>query len=90
MATRILASLADDDVWKRRFAEKRDVIRRMAREAPEEDERGDTRNAGVISVPLLPLFPLIRLIPLIPLIHLIPLRDYRATHFARPAFPAVS
>ena len=38
----ILASLADDDVWKRRFAEKRDVIRRLAREALEEDERGDT------------------------------------------------
>jgi hypothetical protein len=42
IASQILASLADDDVWKRRFAEKRDVIRRLAREALEEDERGDT------------------------------------------------
>ncbi|MGA2184886.1 MAG: hypothetical protein ABSH47_17850 [Bryobacteraceae bacterium] len=42
IASQILASLADDDVWKRRFAEKRDVIRRRAREALEEDERGDT------------------------------------------------
>jgi hypothetical protein len=42
IASQILASLADDDAWKRRFAEKRDVIRRMAREAFEEDERGDT------------------------------------------------
>jgi hypothetical protein len=38
----ILASLADEDAWKKGFAEKRDVIRRMAREALEEDERGET------------------------------------------------
>ena len=42
IASQILASLADDDVWKKRFAEKRDVLRRMAREALEEDEKGDT------------------------------------------------
>jgi hypothetical protein len=42
IASQILDSLADDDARKRRFAEKRDVIRRMAREALEEDERGDT------------------------------------------------
>ena len=42
IASRILASLADEEAWKRRFAEKRDVIRRMAREALQEDERGDT------------------------------------------------
>jgi hypothetical protein len=42
IASQILASLADDDAWKGRFAEKRDVIRRMAREALEADERGDT------------------------------------------------
>jgi predicted RNA-binding protein with EMAP domain len=43
IASQILASLADEDDWKTRFAEKRDVIRRMAREALEEDERGETR-----------------------------------------------
>jgi hypothetical protein len=42
IASQILASLADDEAWKRRFAEKGDVIRRMARKALEEDERGDT------------------------------------------------
>ena len=42
IASQILASLADEDAWKKRFAEKRDVIRRMAREALEEDERGET------------------------------------------------
>ena len=43
IASQILAALADEDAWKRRFAEKRDVIRRMAREALDEDERGETR-----------------------------------------------
>ncbi|MGA2741833.1 MAG: hypothetical protein ABSG65_30890 [Bryobacteraceae bacterium] len=43
IASQILASLADEDAWKKRFAEKRDVIRRMAREAPEEDARGETK-----------------------------------------------
>jgi hypothetical protein len=42
IASQILASLADEDAWKKRFAEKRDVIRRMAREAREEDKRGET------------------------------------------------
>jgi hypothetical protein len=42
IASQILESLADDDAWKRRFAEKREVIRRMAREALSEDERGET------------------------------------------------
>jgi hypothetical protein len=42
IASEILASLADDDAWKQHFAEKRDVIRRMAREALEEDARGGT------------------------------------------------
>jgi hypothetical protein len=42
IASQILAALADEDAWKRRFAEKRDVIRRMAREALDEDERGET------------------------------------------------
>lgn len=42
IASQILASLADEEAWKSRFAEKRDVIRRMAREALEEDARGET------------------------------------------------
>jgi len=43
IASQILASLADEEAWKKRFAGKRDVIRRTAREALEEDERGETR-----------------------------------------------
>jgi ElaB/YqjD/DUF883 family membrane-anchored ribosome-binding protein len=42
IASQILASLADEEAWKSCFAEKREVIRRMAREAIEEDERGET------------------------------------------------
>ena len=42
-ASQILASLADEDAWKKSFIEKRDVIRRMALEALEEDARGETR-----------------------------------------------
>jgi len=42
IASQILASLVDEEAWKRRFAEKRDVIRRMAQEALEEDEKGET------------------------------------------------
>jgi hypothetical protein len=42
IASQILASLADEEGWKRRFAEKRHVIRRMAQEAIAEDERGET------------------------------------------------
>jgi hypothetical protein len=42
IASEILESLADEERWKTRFAEKRDVIRRMAREAVEEDAKGDT------------------------------------------------
>jgi len=32
----------DDAAWQNSFADKRDVIRRMAQEALEEDERGET------------------------------------------------
>jgi len=39
IASQILASLADEGAWKKRFAQKRDVIRLMAWEALEEDER---------------------------------------------------
>jgi hypothetical protein len=42
IASQILASLADEEAWKRRFAEKREVIRRMAWEALGEDDRGET------------------------------------------------
>lgn len=42
IASQILASLADEDSWRMRFAEKRDVIGRMAREALEEEARGET------------------------------------------------
>ena len=41
-ASQILASLADEEAWKARFAEKRNVIRRMAHEALEEDAKGET------------------------------------------------
>lgn len=47
IASQILASLADEAAWKKRFAEKGDVIRRMAQEALDEDERGET-----LSLPL--------------------------------------
>ena len=43
IAFQILSSLAKEDSWKKRLAEKSDVVRRMAREALEEDERGETR-----------------------------------------------
>ncbi len=46
IASQILASLADEKAWKRRFIEKRQVIRRMAREALGEDDRGETLPAG--------------------------------------------
>jgi hypothetical protein len=46
IASEILASLADEEAWKKRFAEKRDVIRRMAREALREDELGETLALG--------------------------------------------
>ena len=42
IAFQILDSLADENAWKRRFGEKGEVVSRMAREALEEDERGET------------------------------------------------
>ncbi len=42
IASQILASLADEQAWKKRFDEKRDIIRRLAREALEDDTRGET------------------------------------------------
>ena len=43
IASQILDSLADEEAWKKRFAAKRDRLRELAREALEEDERGETR-----------------------------------------------
>ena len=42
IADQILASLADEQAWNQGFAEKRDIILRMAQEALEEDARGET------------------------------------------------
>ncbi len=42
MAAQILAELEDERAWKERFASKRDLIRRMAHEALDEDARGET------------------------------------------------
>jgi hypothetical protein len=44
IAYQILASLADEEGWKIRFREKREVIRRMAREALEEDKVRGSRH----------------------------------------------
>jgi hypothetical protein len=41
IASQVLASLDDQDAWKKSFGEKRDVIRRMAREALDEDAPGE-------------------------------------------------
>ena len=50
IASEILASLAGEDAWKKRFAGKRDVIRRMAREAIDEDGRGETLPLSAFNV----------------------------------------
>ncbi len=42
IASQILATLADEAAWKKRFAEKRDVLRRMAREAVKQEAKGET------------------------------------------------
>ena len=42
IASQILASIGDEEAWKTHFAETRDVIRRMAREALEKDARGES------------------------------------------------
>ena len=43
IASEILDSLADEDGWKSRLAATRDRLRQLAREALQEDERGETR-----------------------------------------------
>jgi len=50
IASEILASLADEEAWKKRFAEKRDVIRRMAREALREDQKGETSARSTLNL----------------------------------------
>jgi hypothetical protein len=42
IASQILDPLGDEDAWKKRFVEKRHVVRRMAQQAIEEDEKGET------------------------------------------------
>ena len=42
IASQILASIADEEAWKKHFEEKRNVVRRLASEALEEDDRGET------------------------------------------------
>lgn len=42
IASQILASIADEEAWKARFSTKREILKRMAREALDEDERGET------------------------------------------------
>ena len=42
IAAQILASIADEQAWKDQFAAKRDVIRRLALEAIQEDLAGET------------------------------------------------
>ncbi|MBK9169058.1 MAG: hypothetical protein IPM24_16520 [Bryobacterales bacterium] len=42
IASQILETIADEEAWRRRFAAKRDVIRRMADEALAEGARGET------------------------------------------------
>jgi hypothetical protein len=43
IASEILDSLADEEGWKSRFAASRDRLKQLAREALQEDERGETR-----------------------------------------------
>jgi hypothetical protein len=42
IASQILDTLADEEAWTIRFAEEREVVRRLARQALEEDARGET------------------------------------------------
>lgn len=44
IAPQIFDPLADEEAWRKRFAEKRDIIRQMAHEAIQEDERAETRS----------------------------------------------
>jgi len=43
IASEILESLADQEAWNSRFASTPERLRRLAKEARQEDERGETR-----------------------------------------------
>jgi len=43
IASQILETIEDDQAWRERFAQKRDAIQRMAQEALEQDDRGETK-----------------------------------------------
>ncbi len=43
IASQILETIEDEEGWRQRFAGNRDVVRRMAQEALEEDARGETK-----------------------------------------------
>ena len=43
IAMQILESLDDEETWARKFHERPDLLRSLAREAREEHRRGDTR-----------------------------------------------
>ena len=45
-ASQIQATLDDEESWRQRFAVNRDIVRRMAQEALEEDARGETKALG--------------------------------------------
>jgi len=44
IAAEILDSLADEEAWRKKFSMKRDRLRQLAREALDEDARGETRS----------------------------------------------
>lgn len=46
IAAQILDSFDDEEARNRRFTEKRDILRRMAREALDEDSKGTTSPLG--------------------------------------------
>lgn len=46
IASQILETIEDEEGWRQRFAVNRDVVRRMAQEALEEDARGETKALG--------------------------------------------
>ncbi len=43
IAAQIMDSLADEAAWKEQFARNPELVRRLAQEALEGDERGETR-----------------------------------------------
>jgi len=43
IASQILETLEDEEAWARKFREKRERLRSLAREAIEEHRRGETR-----------------------------------------------